>query len=175
MRNTTLDELNLTREAQQILHSEIFGQACRQTHHLDTTVAMHSVGVARYAMKLCDLLERNGMKVDRDKVLIGSLCHDLGIIGRDEKFGSSVQCCLGHPVDSVTVAKDILGDIDEKTAGIIRTHMWPLAKEMPDSREALIVNVCDKHESVMETLELLGKKSRNAYDVVRHAMHGLNR
>ena len=41
-------------------------------------------------------------------------------------------------------------DLSEKEENIIISHMWPLAKTMPHSKEAVIVNLADKMCATLE-------------------------
>ena len=167
-----ISDVNISEDTDRILHSDIFEKAKHQPHHRDTTVAAHSADVARSAMKVCDLLEKHGIHTDKDKVVLASLCHDLGMVGRDEKYDSQYETCMEHPEESVEAVKEVLGEIDEETADMIRSHMWPMSKDMPDSKEALIVTLCDKTESVKDTLAWLGRRSLDTCIAVRDIFNG---
>ena len=101
---------------------------------------------------MCYGLEKAGVGLDKRAVTVGALCHDLGIIGRHEKFSSTYACWKLHPIDSVKVAKSLLPHIDSKTENIIRRHMWPLCMEMPNSAEGYVIVAADKYSSIRELL-----------------------
>ena len=138
----------LYRHGKEILESEAFQRAYGQTHHHSTSVALHSLEVAQCAAELCGKLRRIGLHPDERTVVIGALCHDLGILGRHEKYNNFLQCCFRHPIDSVLAAKSILPDLDDKTAKVISRHMFPATILPPTSLEGLIVSLADKYASI---------------------------
>jgi uncharacterized protein len=79
-------------------------------------------------------INRGEKKVREDVVILAGLCHDLGIIGRDEKYKNDFQCGQCHAGDSVISAKEILPDLDEMTIDSIQNHMWPVTKTPPHYR-----------------------------------------
>ncbi len=134
-----------------VLHSGIMQQAFRQTHHRHSTVGIHTLRVTRASIRIGHALEKLHIPVDIPAVVTGSLCHDLGIIGRDEKYASDRECLRKHPGDSVTVAKELIDDLPEKTEAIIERHMWPMNRtEAPNSIEGYIVSAADKYGSVVD-------------------------
>ncbi len=134
----------------EIMDSEEFQSAFCQIHHMRTTVAEHSINVAVISILLCLVLAKLHCAVDLQAVVQAALCHDLGILGREEKYHSNYQCCRQHPVDSVEVAKRILGDYDDKTLKIIETHMWPARPGRPHSLEGYVVTLADKYAAIRE-------------------------
>ena len=89
---------------------------------------------------ICYLLKKIHVHTDSESVVKGALCHDLGILDRDEKFDNNKECYREHPVESVEVAKKLLPDLSEKSVEIIRTHMWPVtsgASYLPGGRHRL--------------------------------------
>ena len=123
----------------------------------DILVLMHrspdgdTVGCA-YA--LCYALRKLNIKVSIPAVVVGALCHDLGILGRSEKFSSAKECSREHPKDSVEVARGIVGEMPEKTEDIIERHMWPAGEsEAPNSIEGVVVSVADKYSAVKDLVK----------------------
>ena len=104
----------IERYGSDVLHSELMQQAFRQKHHLRSTVGEHTLRVARTSIKIGRTLQKLHVRVDIPAVVIGSLCHDLGIVGRDEKYSSDKECYKKHSADSVTIARDLLDDLPEK-------------------------------------------------------------
>ena len=103
---------------------------------------------------ICYALKKLNIKVNVPAVVIGALCHDLGILGRHEKYSSGKECSREHPKESVTVAKDILNELPEKTEDIIERHMWPLGDtQAPNSIEGVVVSVADKYNSMKDLVK----------------------
>ncbi len=134
----------------EVMQSEEFQAAFYQTHHLRTTVAVHSINVAVISIILCLLLSKLHVMMDLQSVVQAALCHDLGILGREQKYHNSFECCQQHPIDSVAVAQKILSQYDDKTLKIIETHMWPARPGRPRSMEGVVVTLADKYAAVME-------------------------
>lgn len=141
---------DVRRYGESIIHSPSFQAALKQRHHFHSTVGEHSLRVTASSVRICHALEKLHIKTDKKSVVQGALCHDLGILGRDEKYKNNRECCLLHPKDSVDSARELLPEMDSKTASIIRRHMWPLGGEMPRSREEVIVSAADKYASVKD-------------------------
>ena len=116
---------------------------------------------------MCYALEKTGLRLDKRAVTIGALCHDLGIIGRYEKFENNRICCRLHPIDSVRISRKLVPEIDHKTEEIIRCHMWPLNGWMPTSAEGYLITVADKYSSIRELLY------RPALPLLRHETAGM--
>lgn len=135
-----------------ILSSADFQKAFAQTHHGCTNVGAHSIGVALYALAICSLLEKIHVKTNMRNVTIAALCHDLGILGRYEKFKNNRICCKQHPIDSITVYKKVFGEMDAHIEDAIRHHMWPLTIMPPKYHEGYIITVADKLSALSEVL-----------------------
>ena len=145
---------DLSRYGNDILNSDEMRHAFRQTHHTLSTVGDHTLRVARKSLNICYALRRMHIPTDIPAVVTGSLCHDLGILGRDEKYGSMKECSIRHPVDSLEVANKLVGDLPDKTTDIISRHMWPVGKcKPPNSLEAVIVSAADKIATVEDFVE----------------------
>lgn len=133
-----------------ILTSPEFQSAFQQTHHNVTTVGDHSLNVAVAALCICAFLARLHIHTRTRDVTEAALCHDLGILGRHEKFANNRQCCHQHPLDSVEVARRLDPDMDDRTLEMIRTHMWPMTLKPPTSREGVIISLADKYCAIRE-------------------------
>ena len=134
----------------EILRSPLFARAMGQTHHLRASLGQHLLRVTRAGLFLSYALEKVGISSDREKIVIGGLCHDLGMVGRHEKYRNNRECSAKHPLDSVKVAEEFRPEIDEKTKRIIERHMFPLNRKAPDSVEGVIVVLADKYASVKD-------------------------
>ena len=151
-----------------VLNSEEMRQAFGQTHHLWSTVGEHSIRVAIASVMICHALQKLHVKVDLPGVVVGSLAHDLGILGRKEKFASARQMSREHPKESVAVARGILDDLPKETEDIIERHMWPLGKsKMPNSIEGMIVSAADKYSSVADLVKGSQVKHTGVKNVAR--------
>lgn len=134
-----------------IIRSKEFKETFSQTHHLDTTVGDHMLGVTVEAVNMClyrSLTDDETLK----NVVEASLCHDLGIIGRDEKYKNNVQCLIRHPIDSLEAYKSVTGEENEKVLDSINCHMFPLKLRMPGYKEGWILMFADKKASIKEKL-----------------------
>ncbi len=137
-----------------VLKSEEMKQAFEQTHHQWSTVGEHTFRVAFSSVMICYALRKLNIKVSIPAVVVGALCHDLGILGRSEKFSSAKECSREHPKDSVEVAREIVNDMPEKTEDIIERHMWPVGEsEAPNSIEGVVVSVADKYSAVKDIVK----------------------
>ena len=73
----------LSRYGSEILNSEEMRHAFTQKHHTLSTVGEHSLRVAKTSLEICHVLQKMHISTDIPAVVAGSLCHDLGILGRD--------------------------------------------------------------------------------------------
>ena len=146
-RNLENDYL-IKRYGNDILHSEEFKDALAQTHHHRSSVGDHSIHTARAGLTMCNVISKAGIHIDERKIVRISLLHDLGILGREEKYKSSFECGYRHPKDSTVTAKKLWHDIDQKSIRAIRSHMWPLSPTMPTSKEAFILCIADKATAI---------------------------
>ncbi len=157
----------LERYGSEILQSEEMQQAFRQRHHTLSTVGAHTMRVAATSLAICYALKKLKIKTDIPAVVKGSLCHDLGILGRNEKFHSSGECSRQHPVDSVEIARQLTGELSDKTQDIIAHHMWPVGKSKPPrSLEAAIVSAADKIAAVTDFVEGYSEQRPGVRDVL---------
>lgn len=136
-----------------VLQSEEMQQAFEQKHHQRSTVGEHTLRVAASSVMICYALRKLKINVSIPAVVIGALCHDLGILGRGEKYDSKKECSREHPKDSVEVAKELVDDLPEKTEDIIERHMWPIGdSKAPNSIEGAVVSVADKYNAVKDVV-----------------------
>ena len=156
-------ERDLSRYGRKILESHEMTQAYHQRHHKLSNVGEHTMRVARTSLGICYALRKLNVKTDIPAVVTGSLCHDLGILGRREKFASDRVCSRQHPVDSVETAQRLAGPLPEKTEDIISRHMWPFGgSKPPNSLEAAVVSTADKIATVGDYVQALRRKIRKS-------------
>lgn len=138
----------------EVLASDEMKQAFGQTHHQWATVGEHTFRVAFSSVMICYALRKLNIKVNIPAVVIGALCHDLGMLGRSDRYSSDKEAVMEHPKESVAVAKDIVDELPEKTADIIERHMWPLGdSKAPNSIEGAVVSVADKYSAVKDVVK----------------------
>ena len=145
---------DLERYGNEVLNSEEMQKAFDQTHHRWATVGEHTLRVAGASLIICYALKKMHVKVNVPAVVIGALCHDLGMLGRHEKYDSLKNCNREHPIDSVYVAKELLEDLPEITEDIIERHMWPLGGcKAPNTIEGAVVSIADKYAAVKDLVK----------------------
>ena len=138
----------------EILESGEMQDAYDQTHHLWSTVGEHTLRVTLSSVMICYALNKLKIRANVPAVVIGALCHDLGMLGRKEKYSSDKEAVREHPADSVKVAKEIVDDLPDKTADIIERHMWPAgSSKAPNSIEGLVVSLADKYTAVKDLVK----------------------
>lgn len=113
-------------------------------HHFSVTTYDHSLFVSYVAFRMarrwgCDYRMAARM----------GLLHDLYLYDSHDRSAHPGNQCFDHPVAALENARALL-ELSDKEANIIVSHMWPLAKTMPRSREALIVNLADKFCATLE-------------------------
>ncbi len=136
-----------------IMKTPEFKAAGNQTHHACTTVAEHSISVALVSIALCGVIcKLVKANINMDNVVTAALCHDLGILGRSDKYKNNFECLRKHPTDSVNVYRKMFGEGNERVEDAIKRHMWPLLPTLPHHREGYILTLSDKISSCMERL-----------------------
>ena len=138
-----------------ILKSEPFHRAASETHHLHGTVSGHTLAVCKASVVMARILKTAGIRVNEKDLVEASLCHDLGMIGRDEKFDNRTAAWKSHPEESVKIARELVPDLSSNAESMIRSHMWPVAGPAPRSREAVILNIADKVGSLDDWRRIL--------------------
>ena len=142
-----------------VIRSDEMRKAFGQKHHIRSTVGEHTIRVTSSSLRMCYILKKFHINPDIRAVVIASLCHDLGMVGRNEKFSSEKECLRNHPKDSVNIARELVGKMPEKTEDIINRHMWPIGKtKAPNSIEGVIVSVADKYNAVKDLLKGSGAR-----------------
>ncbi len=138
----------------EVLRSDEMKKAFEQPHHKWSTVGEHTMRVTLTSVLICYALRKLHIRVSIPAVVIGALCHDLGIIGRYEKYSSNRECAKKHPKDSVEIAKNIVYELPDKTEEIIERHMWPIGQcKPPNSIECAVVSVSDKYNAVKDIVK----------------------
>lgn len=134
----------LFRYGRDILESEYFVEAEHQVHHLHSTVASHSINTALVCIVIYCILKRFQIKLNLSVLISAALAHDLGMIGRDQKYSSNAESYHEHPAESVAVLKMIRPKAGRGVCEAIATHMYPVNAKKPVSKEGWVLCIADK-------------------------------
>ena len=93
---------------------------------------------------------RRGVLLNEKDLVQAALCHDLGMVGRENKYKNTLETCKRHPIDSAEIAKEIVPDLSPNAEQMIRSHMWPLSSIAPQSREGRLLCKADKFASMAD-------------------------
>lgn len=139
-----------------ILFTKEFKKAYGQVHHLTETVADHMIDVAIVIIDRTFHDTAESMEaVDRRVLIEAALTHDLGILGRHEKYSGQIHTLLSHPKDTIRVLRDEMHIHDPQIEDAVLTHMFPVTPlSVPTTREARILSMADKSASIFEMLRI---------------------
>ena len=132
------------RTTRELLASEQVRSMGRWNHHGRITTLDHSLFVAYLSYRAA-----RALGLDAQAAARGGLLHDLYLYDGHDRTAYPGNHCFYHPAAALNNARELV-EMSEKEENIIVSHMWPRAKTMPRSREALIVNVADKFCAVLE-------------------------
>ena len=132
-----------------ILDSERFKIAETVPHHGTTSVARHSMDVARYALTQCLMEKAQGREVNEEDVVRAALLHDIGMTDRGIFRSNPAKKAYSHPLRSAEIAKREFNANRVQIDAILR-HMWPIAVTPPKYEEGWILISADKFCSVKE-------------------------
>ena len=141
---------DIVKYGKEILLSDIFRKTAVQRHHVQSTVMEHTMNVCIIAVKLCRDQMRKGVLLNEKDLVQAALCHDLGMVGRENKYKNALETCKRHPIDSAEIAKEIVPDLSPNAEQMIRSHMWPLSSIAPQSREGRLLCKADKFASMAD-------------------------
>lgn len=134
----------IIRYGKDVLESEYFSGAKQQVHHLRSNVASHSVNTAIVCIVLYRFLTVFHIKLNLSTLIITALAHDLGMIGREQKFSSNLEAYREHPRCSAQILQEIRPDIDQQSCEVIASHMYPAGGAVPATKEAWVLCLADK-------------------------------
>lgn len=128
--------------ANEIINNDIYKKLYLESHH-GLTRYDHSLRVARKTYKVCKKLN-----LDYKSATKAALLHDFF---SNEYFNMKKPFTMykDHPYLAAMNAKKYF-NISEFEEDIIKTHMFPLTKKKPQSKEALAVSLVDKAASMYE-------------------------
>ena len=136
-----------------VIDASVFQAGYFQKHHMRTSVAAHTLNVAQSSVYMGRFLTHLGFRVNMQDLVLASLCHDLGIVGRYSKYANNRECCNRHPLDSAALAKKLVPNADDVVLNSVECHMWPIGPTgHPNHIEGFIVTVADKYSSVKDLL-----------------------
>ena len=153
--NKEKEEKALCRDIRQygrdVLDVDAFHYAFDERHHLKSSVADHSLSVCIASVQISRLLKKLGIRIDEKDLVQAALLHDLGMLGRKDKFEGNLDAWKSHAKESVRIAKSIVPDLDPRTEEMILSHMWPVGKtSRPATREEIILSIADKYASLTD-------------------------
>lgn len=132
-----------------VLNSDVFKKSFEQTHHVYTSLGWHIIDVAVVSLRLCDKFNITNPEIRRN-ITVASLCHDLGMVGRYEKYANNLICAHRHPGDGVEVFRSIYTEKNRRVENAIKRHMFPIGLIMPIHIEGFILILSDKICACME-------------------------
>lgn len=115
-----------------------------QPRHRGSTTFQHSVNVAVYSFYFA---EKWHWTVDIPSLVRGAMLHDFYL---GDPAYSGFGGAVNHPKLALKRAQRYF-DLNAVERDVILSHMWPTpGSPMPRTREALLVNLADKHCASLE-------------------------
>lgn len=120
--------------------------------HGSVTTLQHCLNVAVLSYFLCSKLH---LKVCVSSLLTGAILHDFYLYDwHDGRFREEGIHGFSHPKVALQNARHYF-NLTEKEQNIIASHMFPLTiREIPKSREAVVVCIADKLCAIREYLRV---------------------
>lgn len=115
-------------------------------HHPRTNCLEHSLLVSYVSFRIS--LKLN---LDYRTAARAGLLHDLYLYNPKDSSAYEGLLAFAHPKAALKNAEQLV-PLDDKERNIIISHMWPISRYMPHSREAWVVSTVDKICAVIETL-----------------------
>lgn len=128
--------------------------------HGETNCLEHSLYVAFTSYTLAVKLGLDPRLVTR-----GAMLHDFYLYDWHYKGERTGLHGFTHSKESLRNAKQFF-DLTEIEEQIILRHMWPLTWPAPTKKEAIIVTLCDKYCTTLETLKLQNRSTID--DLMNH-------
>lgn len=157
------DAARFTMYYRDLLADTGLGEIASFSQHKGTTRLAHSVAVAYFSFAFFRAL---GMSFHEEDLIRGALLHDYYTYDTQDPEAAPKDHWKSHPETAVeNASKEVeLSPIEEE---IIRKHMFPVTKELPGCKEAVVVSVADKLCAVYEYL-----CRENAYRKLRSSIMG---
>ena len=149
----SLQEKECTEELRQYmipyLENETVCSMDEYVQHGTTSTLQHCLSVMRLS---CALASRLHIRVNYHNLAIGALLHDFYLYDWHNHQDEGPLHGFAHPHIACRNAV-LYFQVCPEIQHIISTHMWPLTlRNVPHSREAVIVCLVDKYCSTLETL-----------------------
>ena len=138
----------------EVIDSERFQAAWEIPHHRTTSVAQHSLNVAKESCRIAEWLERRGLAVSAEDAVRSSLLHDLAMTEKPVFRSPSWNKAYSHPDRGAQLAREEYR-ANEVQEDAVRRHMWPICVVPPRHREGWIVMAADKISSAKELLDAI--------------------
>ena len=142
-----------------IIHSERFQKAKHVPHHVEFTVAQHSMEVAMYAFLITRALKRKGLapKLSEEEVVRAALLHDIGMTEDAVHDSPSYRKAFSHPREGLRIARDEY-HLNKIQLNAIQRHMFPIGIIPPQHVLGWIIKTADDLSSTNEGLTLLRRR-----------------
>ena len=122
-----------------LLSDELVNSMKQYRHHQDTNTHFHSVYVSYRVMKMCEALEL----INTREVVRAALLHDFYLYQWYTEKHEEYHIWY-HPKESVKNIEAHFGEMTPLQKNMILSHMFPTCVELPKSKGAWILTLCDK-------------------------------
>ena len=131
--------------------------------HRGSNCFIHSFSVAKLAIKRA-LRHKN---VNLHVILLGAILHDYYLYDWRTEKEKKKHHCKNHPnIASMNAERDF--KVVKEVKKIIESHMWPLNwKSFPDTTEARIVSLADKHVASKEAATSIQSKANRKDEIMK--------
>lgn len=138
------NELSFETISNDILNNKEFQKIAYEQHHGITRMD-HTLRVAKYAYKIAKTL-----KMDYESATRAALLHDFFY---DKEYGDIKGLKKGvvHPELAYINAEREFG-VNDIEANAIRSHMFPMNKELPKYKESWLLTIVDKSVAIYECI-----------------------
>ena len=128
-----------------ILNNNKFKSLNSELHH-GISRYDHSMRVAKYTYNVARTLKWKNYKEVTRAALLHDFYNDYELVN-----DNSYQKLSLHPIKAMQNAKDIF-NVDERYLSAIKTHMFPMTKELPKYKESWLITLTNKTAATYEML-----------------------
>ncbi len=122
-----------------LLGNEYVNGMKQYRHHQDTNTHFHSVYVSYRVMKMCEALEI----INTREIVRAALLHDFYLYQWYTEKHEEYHIWY-HPKEAVKNINKHFGKMSDYQQNMILSHMFPTCVELPKSKGAWILTLCDK-------------------------------
>ena len=137
------------RTTEELLGSDAVRRMGQWKHHGHISTLDHSLFVAYWSFRIARKLG-----LDASAAARGGLLHDLYLYNSRDHRNYEGHQCFAHPKAALRNARALCGELTAKEENIILSHMWPLSRRMPRSREAVLITLVDKICATAEAMHI---------------------